>query len=352
MNFSFITQCFPIFRGWLEDFVTFVERRHGIRWYDAILNAADLSQKSGFSEYETMGTFLANTRPERMRTYNMAWKRFGNRVCPVERARAEIPGTEFAYVSYETWDPTRVPESAQELPRPRDEKEFIALFFDKMMGSRGVIQVGANDGVMEDPLCRYLRDDKYNDVSSVLIEPLGYYFEQLTQRHADRPNTLMLQVAAGASEATRKFYHIPPEIADEMNGDGPPNNWAHGQGSFFRQSVEFWIKQNQFRGEVYRANLDRYLSAIRETTVNVMPLRSLALGAIENSLLVIDVQGAELEVLLGVNWRQRPNWLIFEQDLGKVGLIHDLLAALGYVHICGSANAVWGLVEAPVRFIG
>lgn len=350
VNFSFIAQCFPIFRGWLEDFVALIESRHGIRWYDAILKTAELSKVSGFSEYETMGTFLANSRPERMLTSNAAWVRRGNRVCPIERLWSEVPATEVAYVSYETWDPIRIPANARELPKPRDEHQFIDVFFNDIPGSRMVIQVGANDGVMEDPLSRYLRNEKYNDVSAVLIEPLDHYFESLTRLHAGRPNTLMLRAAMGAGEAVRNFYHIAPEIADGMNGDGPPNNWAHGQGSFSREIVEFWIKQNSFRGETYRANINRYLGAIRETVVNVMPLRSLALGAVDNTLLVIDVQGAELDVLLGVNWRRRPNWVILEQDLDDVGMTNDFLGALGYAPVCGSHNVVWGLVEAPLRF--
>ncbi|PWC56246.1 hypothetical protein TSH7_28545 [Azospirillum sp. TSH7] len=351
VSFSFIAQCFPIFREWLDEFVAVVENRHGKRWYDAILSATDLSEVSGFSEYETMGTFLANTRPERIYVNHMAWERFGNRICPVERARPDVLGTGCAFVSYESWAPAQQPAGRRELPMPKDEQGFIDLFFNRMTGSRGVIQIGANDGVMEDPLYRYLSDERHNAISAVLIEPLSYYFDTLSRIHATRPNTLMLKMAAGMNEAERKFYHVLPEIADEMNGDGPPNNWAHGQGSFFRESVEFWIRQNQFRGDVYRANIGRYLAAIRETVVNVMPLRSLALGGIDNLLLVIDVQGGELDVLLGVDWRKRPNWLIFEQDIAVVGLIEELLTALGYVYICGTSNPVWGLVEAPVQFV-
>lgn len=350
--FSFIAQCFPIFREWLDEFVALVENRHGKRWYDAILSATDLSEFSGFSEYETLGTFLANTRPERLYVNHTAWERFGNRICPVERVRTDAAGTGYAFVSYESWAPARLPADRRQLPMPKDEQGFLDLFFNRMTGSRGVIQIGTNDGMMEDPLHRYLSDERHNAVSAVLIEPLGSYFENVSRLHAARPNTLMLKMAAGTKEAERKFYHILPEIADEMNGDGPPNNWAHGQGSFFRESIEFWIRQNQFRGEAYRANIGRYLAAIHETVVNVMPLRSLALGGIDNLLIVIDAQGAEFDVLLGVDWRRRPNWLIFEQDIAVVGLIEEFLTALGYVYICGTSNPVWGLAEAPVEFAG
>lgn len=351
VDFSFVSQCFPIVSQQLVEFITFVESRSGGRWYDAILNSADLSQPCGFSEYETLGTFLANTHPSSISTEHIAWERFGKRVCPIERSEVELAKTNLAFVCYESWDSADISVAKLALPGPKNESEFLDLFFNRMTGSRAIIQIGANDGVMEDPIYHHLRNTAHNEVVSVLIEPLDYYFQKLTRLHTARPNTMMIKAAAGSSETTRKFYYIAPEIAAEMNGDGPPNNWAHGQGSFLRSSVEYWIWQNQFRGEIYRANIGKYLGAIRETDVNVVPLRCLSLGGIENVLLIIDVQGAELEVLLGVNWRRRPQWLVFEQDLGEQLIIRDLLTALGYYYICGKSNVVWGLVDANVGFV-
>ncbi|WP_376967529.1 DUF6492 family protein (plasmid) [Azospirillum sp. A26] len=350
VDFSFIAQCFPIFREWLDEFVAFIENRHGKRWYDAILSATDLSEVSGFSEYETLGTFLANTRSERLYVNHAAWERVGSRICPVEQVHTDAKGTGYAFVSYESWATGRHPADRRQLPMPKDERGFLDLFFDRMTGSRGVVQIGTG-GMMDGPLHRHLSDERHNAVSAVLIEPRDYCFETLSRLHAVRPNTLMVRIAAGTNEGRRKFYHILPDIADEMNGDGPPNNRAYGQGSFFRESIELRIRESQSQSEVHRSDIGRYLAAIHETVVNVMPLRSLALGGIDNLLLVIDMQGADLSVLLGVDWRKRPNWLIFEQDIAVVGLIEELLTALGYVHICGTGNPVWGLADAPVEFV-
>ena len=44
----------------------------------------------------------------------------------------------------------------------------------------------------------------------------------------------------------QKLYFIPPKVADQMNGDGPFNNWAHGQGSFNLDVVIYCIKKNIF----------------------------------------------------------------------------------------------------------
>jgi len=44
-----------------------------------------------------------------------------------------------------------------------------------------------------------------------------------------------------------------------MNGDGPFNNRAQGQGSFDRQFVEDSIKKNYFRGKSYQEKIPFYI---------------------------------------------------------------------------------------------
>ena len=55
---SFVGQCFPIASLHARAFAAEVERRHGRPWYEAIMATTDLSEISGFSEYETLGTYL------------------------------------------------------------------------------------------------------------------------------------------------------------------------------------------------------------------------------------------------------------------------------------------------------
>lgn len=60
VNFSFIAQCFPIYAGWLQEMLDHIEHRHGVSWLEAILTPEILGQVAGFSEYETMGTFIVD----------------------------------------------------------------------------------------------------------------------------------------------------------------------------------------------------------------------------------------------------------------------------------------------------
>jgi hypothetical protein len=62
--------------------------------------------------------------------------------------------------------------------------------------------------------------------------------------------------------------------------------------------------------------------------------------------LSIDVQGAELEVLLGVDWRNPPDFIVYEQDLARLSIIDDMLRSLGYAYLCGESNVVYYNREA------
>lgn len=77
-NQSFIVPGFPILKNWVEDFIQEVESRHsGSTWSDAIILCTDLSLRSGFSETETLGTWIANSYPGQWKSSEVTWERRG-----------------------------------------------------------------------------------------------------------------------------------------------------------------------------------------------------------------------------------------------------------------------------------
>ena len=63
-------------------------------------------------------------------------------------------------------------------------------------------------------------------------------------------------------------------------------------------------------------------------------------------LLVIDVRGAELEVLETLRTsRVKPRFIVFEDDLDDrhSRVCVDIMASLGYRYICGRTDKVFGL---------
>jgi hypothetical protein len=348
VDFSFIAQCFPIYKKWAKEFVSFIEAKNQKGLVDAVLEVACLAGDPGFSEYETMGTFLVETHYSEIGVNVSPWERFGlSKYGSIEAVyNSETEGREFAHVTFESWDQ---PSSAQnkrvdeplgdKLARPQTPSEFLDVYFCGFKGKKCVVQVGANDGVMDDPLRRYLSNPANDDVLVTLIEPLDYYFQKLAVLYRDRKNTFLFKAACGSREDIRDFYYVAPKMASQMNGTGPANDWAHRQGSFSRESAEYWIRANQFRGEEYRANIDMYLDSILQTKVVVQPLRNIRMESAD-SLFVLDVQGAERDVLLGIDWFNPPHWLLFEQDRGQSRDIFILLGALGYELVCSDNETV------------
>ena len=75
---SFIVPSFPIYREWVRDLISYIEMRFGgLPWYDAIIASTDLSLGAGFSEFETLGTWVSHKYPESWTTGLQKWERFG-----------------------------------------------------------------------------------------------------------------------------------------------------------------------------------------------------------------------------------------------------------------------------------
>jgi len=221
---------------------------------------------------------------------------------------------------------------------------FLGEFF-KTYPHATILQIGAN-GIAEDPI-----DNFYTNHSGaiVLIEPIDYLAKVLREKYADHPNIAVSQCLIGSTSIeSRSIYYIPPQIADEMDGDGPPNRWAHGQGSFSPGTIEYWIEKNSFRGKTYRNNMQRYKESIVSETVCQRTLAELANEAciLGIDLLIIDVQGAELEVISSLgDMTNLPSIIMMETD-GSMdstdqSQIRLTLHGLGYIQLFSGYNSLW-----------
>jgi hypothetical protein len=77
-NQSFVIPGFPFKGAWAKDFIRDIESQNDeMKWFDAIISCTDLSQRSGFSETETLGTWIANIHPDSWTTSDLAWERLG-----------------------------------------------------------------------------------------------------------------------------------------------------------------------------------------------------------------------------------------------------------------------------------
>lgn len=108
VNFSFIAQCFPIKAGWLHEFFEDLEKKHGASWDKAILSQIDFNEGNGFSEYETLGTYISHKYGNQIFYSKRAWHRLGNSLIghPVflDTYIAKNKSLEYDFISFEKWD--------------------------------------------------------------------------------------------------------------------------------------------------------------------------------------------------------------------------------------------------------
>jgi hypothetical protein len=78
-QFSFVIPGFPILKTWISQFIEDLESKHKIPWYESIIHNTPLGEASGFSETETLGTWVANSYPASWSTIPGNWERHGQR---------------------------------------------------------------------------------------------------------------------------------------------------------------------------------------------------------------------------------------------------------------------------------
>lgn len=106
-NFSFIAQCLPIKIKWLNNFFEDLSN-DSQSWESRIISQIDFSEKSGFSEYETLGTYFYNLYSSEMLISDKPWLRLGNSeigsVKNIDKKWADDLLYQYDFVSFETWD--------------------------------------------------------------------------------------------------------------------------------------------------------------------------------------------------------------------------------------------------------
>lgn len=106
-KFSFIAQCFPAKISWLQSFCEELESE-GRNWIESIIDNLDQSQRAGFSEYETLGTYIWNKYSDQVILNNQPWERNGFSLVgkPTHLNKWALAGLAqyFDFISFEAWD--------------------------------------------------------------------------------------------------------------------------------------------------------------------------------------------------------------------------------------------------------
>lgn len=108
---SFVTPGFPMLSSWLDDFKHQLESSPPRSlWWEKIVDATNFSLKGGFSETETLGTWVLGSYEEEWTLYKPRWERLGQSrfgyarsFSPEDLVRLGA-AHELDVVSFENWD--------------------------------------------------------------------------------------------------------------------------------------------------------------------------------------------------------------------------------------------------------
>ena len=189
--------------------------------------------------------------------------------------------------------------------------DFFKYYFSQEK-KKFIVQIGGNDGIQNDPLRKYFKSE--GNYSAIIFEPIPYYFDQLRNLYQSRPDINLKNFYVSNQILPKKIFYINPDVCDELGGDKEEDNWLHGLGSFNKNLVEKAIDDNSFRGKRYNKNIQKLKENIVFESVKGFKLKNLNFPNNTVNLLVIDVQGSELQVLKSLSFKEKIDYIVYEDE--------------------------------------
>lgn len=182
-----------------------------------------------------------------------------------------------------------------------------------------LVQVGANDGRLDDPLHEIVATNRWR---GILIEPLPWAFARLKETYAARQGLHFVRAAISDRRGTCVLWCLPRQMAETAEWD---------------LSVLATTRRHLFTHELCcdRNEALRFEKFLRPVEVPCMTLNDIAqqYAVSHIDLLQIDVQGHECEVLNSLDFsRIRPKFVNYEHVLleDRDRLCRRLLEGHGY----------------------
>jgi FkbM family methyltransferase len=160
------------------------------------------------------------------------------------------------------------------------------------------IQIGANDGVMNDPIYKFVQ--RYIDrVSGIVIEPLPDIFSTLVSNYKTYPNIKPLNLAVHNSKSEMLLYRVKPEYISKVPV------FARGIASF---DPNHWKKTSLIQNSDYiQSELVKCISYSQ--LLSDHQVRKI-------DLLIIDTEGYDYEILMNIDYNHvKPRIIRFEHGV-------------------------------------
>lgn len=195
-----------------------------------------------------------------------------------------------------------------------DAISIVKRIADQAGQPLSVVQIGANDGEMGDPLHDVIVRYGWR---GVLAEPLPHLFPALANSYRDVPGIVCEQTAIGPEEGTARMFAVSRRPTDPV--------WANGLSSFRREVI---LESKSLIPDIE--------TRIEEIDVPVMRLDTLLTKHAINhvDVMQIDTEGFDYEILKLIDFSKpwAPHHIIYEAcHLGdNLERARGLLRATGY----------------------
>lgn len=207
-------------------------------------------------------------------------------------------------------------------------------------GRGTLVQIGANDGVLEDPVREIL---VRLDLPALLVEPLPDLFERLRQNYASQDNVQFANVAVGTASGSADIFRVSPTASHLPD-------WMHGLASFDKAVL---LKHQDWAG--VPTDFAEHIEQVSVPVVTIRELLDSHTLAAPVLVLQVDTEGHDYEVLRSaVAADCLPALINYEHkhlSLSDQAAARDLLAANGYSFLRGADDTIAvreaGALESP-----
>ncbi|HVN57905.1 MAG TPA: FkbM family methyltransferase [Bacteroidales bacterium] len=174
-------------------------------------------------------------------------------------------------------------------PEENSIDKFTSVF-SRGKGKVTVVQVGANDGINNDPIHKFIRRDNW---TGVLLEPQRFVFEKFLQPlYAKTPGITVLNAALDVKDGSKPIYKIAVS----------ESRWATGLSSFNREVLEAAVRSGYIDREAIKegsplpVNKEDYIAEEQVECIST-PTLVKRFGLNKIDWLQIDTEGFDFEII-------------------------------------------------------
>lgn len=205
--------------------------------------------------------------------------------------------------------------------------EFISKY-SKDNRNKGIkfVHLGANDGIWDDPIFRFIRRDNWK---GILVEPQKNIFQRLEKNYGKTNNLIFENCAVSDKRETKKLYKI-------SFSDSP---WASCLSRFNEESLKALVKSGYVEKRALEENIKMPNDLSKCISFEIVECYTLPEilnkhNFLNFDVLVVDIEGYEDKIIFSIDFNVvKPKVILYEhthQDTALKEKCKNYLIKNGY----------------------